>query len=64
MIRNRLEYNIKNHTTEQSLADAMEVFRCYNVPDHGELQAGEEKQKQYWEIKRGLFSLERARMYV
>ncbi|XP_045156683.2 lim and transglutaminase domain protein ltd-1-like isoform X2 [Mercenaria mercenaria] len=56
MLRNRLEHNIKNHTSERALQDAIEVFRCYTVPDHGEIKQGEEKLKQYWEVKKELRS--------
>ncbi|XP_060601555.1 lim and transglutaminase domain protein ltd-1-like [Ruditapes philippinarum] len=56
MLRNRLEYHIKNHTTEAALIDALDVYKCYNVPDHGEFVQGQDKLKQYWEIKRELRS--------
>ena len=55
MLRNRLEYHIKNHTTEEALIDALDVYRCYNVPDKGEYVQGQEKLVHYWEIKRGMY---------
>ncbi|KAL4227510.1 hypothetical protein ACF0H5_012954 [Mactra antiquata] len=54
MIRSRLEHHIVNHTSEQALEDAIEVFKCYNVPDNGELQRADDKLKQYWKTKREL----------
>ena len=55
MIRSRLEYHTEQHTTEQDLRDAIDMYHCYNVPDHGELKKGRDKLKYYWEIKRGKF---------
>lgn len=54
MLRTRIEYHIANHTTQQELEDALDVFQCYNVPDQGERQKAKEKLTQYWEVKREL----------
>ena len=53
MIRTRLEYHTNHHTSERELKDALEMFDCYNVPDHGEKKRAIYKQKNYWEVKKG-----------
>ena len=54
MIRERLEHNLNNHTSEKELKDAVDMFNCYNVPDNGEKKKAKEKLTQYWEIKKGI----------
>jgi len=54
MIRERLEHNLNNHTSEKELKDAVDMFNCYNVPDNGEKKKAQEKLTQYWEIKKGI----------
>ena len=53
MLRSRLEHHLVHHTSEKELKDALSVFECYNVPDHGEKKQTQVKLKQYWEIKKG-----------
>ena len=55
MIRTRLEHHITNHTSEKELRLAIDMFDCYNVPDHGEKKRALYKLENYWRIKKGGF---------
>ena len=53
MIRTRLEHHITEHTSEKELRNAMDMFDCYNVPDHGEMKRAQYKLDNYWKVKTG-----------
>ena len=58
MLRTRLEHHITEHTSERELRSAMDMFQCYNVPEHGEMKRAQYKLDNYWKIKTGKIVLE------